>query len=129
MKINLTSIIVEDQEHALRFYTQMLGFLPKLDMMAGDYRFVTVVSPEAPDGTQLSLDAALTPAVRAYQAYLYENGMVATAFAVDDVQAEYERLSQLGVEFTHPPLDLGPVTAATFKDTCGNLIQIARFNA
>ncbi|MET9440771.1 VOC family protein [Streptomyces sp. NPDC006610] len=126
MRIHLTSVFVDDQEKALRFYTDVLGFVKKHDVpMGGEDRWLTVVSPEEPDGTELLLEPSGHPAVRPYRTALVEDGIPAAAFAVDDVHAEFERLRELGVVFTQEPLDMGSVTTAVLDDTCGNLIQIA----
>lgn len=126
MRIHLTSIFVDDQRAALDFYTNVLGFQPQHDIPLGeDTSWLTVVSPEDPDGAQLLLEPSGHPAVKPYRDALIEDGIPLAQFAVDDVQAEYERLNQRGVEFTQPPTDLGGVTVAVFDDTCGNLIQIA----
>ncbi|MFE9703067.1 VOC family protein [Streptomyces sp. NPDC005930] len=126
MKIHLTSVFVDDQAHALRFYTETLGFLKKHDVPvgAGGDRWLTVVSPEAPDGTELLLEPSGHPAVRPYRTALAEDGIPAASFAVDDVRAEFDRLRALGVRFTQEPVETGPVTTAVLDDTCGNLIQI-----
>jgi catechol 2,3-dioxygenase-like lactoylglutathione lyase family enzyme len=125
MRIHLTSVLVDDQTKALRFYTEVLGFVAKTDVPLGEHRWLTVVSPEDPEGTELVLepDGAL-PAGKAYKEALVSDGIPATSFAVDDVAAEFARLDGLGVRFTQEPTDLGPVTTAVFDDTCGNLIQI-----
>ncbi|MEV1050666.1 VOC family protein [Streptomyces sp. NPDC049887] len=126
MKIHLTSVFVDDQARALRFYTEILGFVKKHDVPVGDQdRWLTVVSPDEPDGTELLLEPARHPAARTYRDALVEDGIPLAQFAVDDVQAEHERLSALGVRFTQQPLEMGPVTTAVLDDTCGNLIQIA----
>ncbi|MFB4287264.1 VOC family protein [Nonomuraea sp. ATR24] len=125
MRIRLTSVFVDDQEKALRFYTDVLGFVKKNDVPLGEDRWLTVVSPEAPDGTELLLEPDGHPAVRPYKAALAADGIPAASFAVDDVTAEFERLRALGVTFTQEPLEMGPVTTAVLDDTCGNLIQIA----
>jgi catechol 2,3-dioxygenase-like lactoylglutathione lyase family enzyme len=125
MKINVTSIHVDDQARALAFYTDVLGFVKKTDLPAGEHRWLTVVSPEAPDGVELLLEPNDHPAARAYQEALAADGLPATSFAVDDVHAEYERLTAAGVTFVQPPTEMGPVTTAVLDDTCGNLIQIA----
>ncbi|HEV8282535.1 MAG TPA: VOC family protein [Candidatus Limnocylindrales bacterium] len=126
MKIVVTSVLVDDQEKALRFYTDILGFTKKADIpMGGDARWLTVVSPEDPDGTELLLEPDSHPAAGPFKAALVEDGIPATSFGVDDVQAEFSRLQGLGVQFTQPPTEMGPVTTAVFDDTCGNLIQIA----
>ncbi|MEU2493724.1 VOC family protein [Streptomyces sp. NPDC007883] len=126
MKIHLTSVLVDDQAEALRFYTEILGFVKKHDVPVGDEdRWLTVVSPEEPGGTELLLEPARHPAARTYRDALVGDGIPLAQFAVDDVKAEYERLSALGVRFTQEPLEMGPVTTAVLDDTCGNLIQIA----
>ena len=126
MRINLTSVLVDDQEKALRFYTDVLGFEKKFDVpMGGPDRWLTVVSPQDPDGTQLLLEPSGHPATKPFKEALVADGIPFTSFAVDDVQAEYERLRALGVQFTQEPAAMGPVTTAVFDDTCGNLIQIA----
>ncbi|HEV8281462.1 MAG TPA: VOC family protein [Candidatus Limnocylindrales bacterium] len=126
MRIVVTSVLVDDQEKALRFYTDVLGFVKKADVpMGGDARWLTVVSPEDPDGTELLLEPDSHPAAGPFKAALVEDGIPATSFGVDDVQAEFSRLKGLGVQFTQPPTEMGPVTTAVFDDTCGNLIQIA----
>lgn len=126
MKIRLTSIFVDDQAKALRFYTEVLGFVKKYDVPVGEKdRWLTVVSPEEPGGTELLLEPAGHPAVKPYRDALTGDGIPVTQFAVEDVRAEYERLSRLGVRFTQEPVDMGPVTTAVLDDTCGNLIQIA----
>ncbi|TDC62771.1 VOC family protein [Streptomyces hainanensis] len=125
MKIYVTSVFVEDQEKALRFYTDVLGFVKKHDVpLGGEARWLTVVSPEAPEGTELLLEPSGHPAVGPYKAALVDDGIPAASFAVDDVAAEFARLRALGVEFTQEPLEMGPVTTAVLDDTCGNLIQI-----
>ena len=124
MKISLNSIIVQDQEHALQFYTGVLGFEKKVDIPMGEFRWLTVVSPTAPDGTQLALEPNAHPAAVPYQTGLYESGVPQTAFEVVDVQSEFDRLKDRGVAFTMEPTDVGAAIIATFDDTCGNLIQI-----
>lgn len=126
MKIVLTSVFVNDQNHALQFYTEKLGFVKKQDVPMGEHSWLTVVSPEQPDGTELLLEPNENPAAKTYQAGLMEQGIPAASFGVDDVQKEYERLQSLGVHFTMVPTQMGPVTLAVFDDTCGNLIQIAQ---
>ncbi|MEV4880263.1 VOC family protein [Streptomyces cyaneofuscatus] len=127
MKIHLTSVFVDDQEKALRFYTDVLGFAKKHDVpLGGTDRWLTVVSPEDPDGTELLLEPDRHRAVGPYKTALVEDGIPAAAFAVDDVRAEFDRLRGLGVRFTQEPLEMGPVTTAVLDDTCGNLIQIAQ---
>jgi catechol 2,3-dioxygenase-like lactoylglutathione lyase family enzyme len=125
MRIHITSVFVDDQEKALRFYTEVLGFVKKHDVPLGDTaRWLTVVSPEDPDGTELLLEPSGHPAVGPYKTALVQDGIPATSFAVDDVPAEYERLRGLGVAFTQEPVAMGPVTTAVLDDTCGNLIQL-----
>ena len=126
MRIYLTSVLVDDQEKALRFYTDVLGFVKKTDLPVGDARWLTVVSPEDLDGPQLLLEPDSHPAAAPYKEALVADGIPATSFAVDDVHAEYERLRGLGVQFTQEPLEMESVTTAVFDDTCGNLIQIAK---
>ena len=125
MRINLASVLVDDQEKALRFYTEKLGFEKKTEVPLGEHRWLTVVSPQDPDGVELVLEPDEHPAARPFKRALVEDGIPFTSFAVEDVQAEYERLSALGVRFTQPPREMGPVTTAVLDDTCGNLIQIA----
>ena len=126
MRIYITSVLVDDQAKALRFYTDVLGFVKKADVPVGEDRWLTVVSPEDPDGPQLLLEPDNHPAAKPFKAALATDGIPVTSFAVDDVQAEYERLRGLGVQFTQEPVDMGPVTTAVLDDTCGNLIQIAK---
>ena len=127
MRINLTSVFVDDQAKALDFYTQKLGFVKKNDVpMGGEDRWLTVVSPEALDGVELLLEPSGHPAVGPFKAALVEDGIPYTSFGVADCQAEYDRLVGLGVQFTQPPTQMGPVTTTVFDDTCGNLIQIAQ---
>ena len=126
MRINLASIHVDDQAKALRFYTDVLGVVKKREIpLGGEYSWLTVVSAEDPEGTELSLEPDEHPAARPFKEALVEDGIPLTSFAVPDVAAEYDRLVALGVRFTQPPTDMGPVTTAVFDDTCGNLIQIA----
>ena len=125
MRINLASVLVDDQERALRFYTDVLGFVKKHDIPMGEDRWLTVVSPQDPDGTELVLEPSSHPAVKPFKEALVADGIPYTSFAVDDVKTEYERLRGLGVRFTQEPVDMGPVTTAVLDDTCGNLIQIA----
>ena len=125
MSINLASVLVDDQAKALRFYTDVLGFVKKNDVPLGEHRWLTVVSPEQPDGVELLLEPDAHPAARPFKDALVADGIPFTSFAVDDVHAEYERLSGLGVTFTQPPTPMGPVTTAVLDDTCGNLIQLA----
>jgi catechol 2,3-dioxygenase-like lactoylglutathione lyase family enzyme len=129
MRINLTSVFVDDQAAALTFYTEVLGFVKKTDAPAGEFRWLTVVSPDEPDGVELLLEPSAHPAVPPYKKSLVADGIPAAQFAVDDVRAEYERLKGLGVTFTQEPTEMGPVTTAVFDDTCGNLIQIAQVDA
>ncbi len=124
MRINLSSVLVDDQERALRFYTQVLGFVTKHDVPLGEHRWLTVVSPQDPDGVELLLEPDGHPAAGPFKAALVDDGIPYTSFAVDDVPAEFDRLRGLGVRFTQEPLEMGPVTTAVFDDTCGNLIQI-----
>ncbi|MFK8906526.1 VOC family protein [Streptomyces sp. YS-3] len=126
MKIHLTSVFVDDQERALRFYTDMLGFVKKHDIPLGPARWLTVVSPEEPGGTELLLEPSDHPAVRPYKTALVRDSIPAASFAVDDVRAEFERLGGLGVRFTQEPVEMDTVTAAVLDDTCGNLIQIVQ---
>ena len=125
MRIVLTNVLVDDQEKALRFYTEVLGFVKKHDVPMGEYRWLTVVSPDDPDGPELVLEPDAHPAVGPFKRALMEDGIPFTSFAVEDVQAEYERLAAAGVRFVQGPTDLGPVVTAVFDDTCGNLVQIA----
>jgi catechol 2,3-dioxygenase-like lactoylglutathione lyase family enzyme len=128
MKINVMSVMVDDQAKALRFYTDVLGFVKKREIPFGEHAWLTVVSPEQPDGTELSLEPDGHPAAQPFKRALVEDGIPFTSFAVDDVAAEYERLVGRGVRFTQPPTEMGAVTTAVFDDTCGNLIQIATEN-
>src|SRR4051812_41689 len=125
MKIHVASVLVDDQEKALRFYTEVLGFEKKTEMPLGAHRWLTVVSPEDPDGVELLLEPDEHPAARPFKSALVEDGIPFTSFAVADVEREFERLSALGVVFTQTPRVTGPVTTAVLDDTCGNLIQIA----
>ncbi len=125
MRINLASVLVDDQEKALRFYTDVLGFVKKTEFPVGEHRWLTVVSPEEPDGVELALEPDEHPAAKPFKRALVEDGIPFTSFAVEDVQAEYERLKAAGVRFVQEPTDLGQVVTAVFDDTCGNLIQIA----
>jgi catechol 2,3-dioxygenase-like lactoylglutathione lyase family enzyme len=126
MKIVTTSVLVDDQEKALRFYTDVLGFEKKDDIPVGDARWLTVVSPQDREGPELLLEPDEHPAAKPFKAALVEDGMPYTSFAVDDVQGEFERMQKLGVRFTQEPLDAGQVRTAVLDDTCGNLIQIAQ---
>jgi catechol 2,3-dioxygenase-like lactoylglutathione lyase family enzyme len=125
MRINLASVFVDDQDKALAFYTDVLGFVKKTEVPLGEARGLTVVSPEDPDSTELVLEPDAHPAVRPFKEALVADGIPFTSFAVADVHAEFARLSSLGVRFTQEPVAMGPVTTAVFDDTCGNLIQIA----
>jgi catechol 2,3-dioxygenase-like lactoylglutathione lyase family enzyme len=126
MKIVLTSVFVDDQEKALRFYRDVLGFQPKMDVPMGEHRWLTVVSPDEPEGVQLLLEPDSHPAVKPFKDALVADGIPCTSFAVEDVHEEHARLLGLGVVFTQPPVAMGPVTTAVFDDTCGNLVQIAQ---
>ena len=126
MRIHLTSIFVDDQDKALRFYTEVLGFVKKHDIpLGGEARWLTLVSPAEPEGTELVLEPDSHPAVEPFKSALVEDGIPFNSFAVDDVRSEHERLTDLGVRFVQPPINLGAVTVAVLDDTCGNLIQIA----
>ncbi|TDD84959.1 VOC family protein [Saccharopolyspora karakumensis] len=129
MRINLHSMMVDDQDKALRFYTEMLGFEVKHDIPMGEFRWITLVSPEEPHGTELVLEPDQHPAAKPFKQALVADGIPFTSFAVEDVQAEYDRLTAQGVRFTQQPTDMGPVTTAVLDDTCGNLIQIAHEKA
>jgi predicted enzyme related to lactoylglutathione lyase len=124
MRIKLSSVMVDDQDKALKFYTEVLGFAKKEDIPAGEARWLTVVSPEAPDGVELLLEPNSNPAAKTYQRALFEQGIPLTAFCVEDIQSEYERLQKLGVVFASEPRNMGTATIAVFDDTCGNLIQL-----
>ncbi len=126
MKIILTSVFVDDQDKALDFYTGVLGFQTKQDVPLGEFKWLTVVSPDAPDGTELLLEPNDNPVAKRYQEDLAAQGIPAAMFGVDDIAAEHERLRGLGVRFTMPPTAMGDVTIAVLDDTCGNLIQIAQ---
>lgn len=127
MRIVVTSVLVDDQQKALEFYTDVLGFQKKQDVPVGDARWLTVVSPQDRDGTELLLEPDAHPAAKLFKKALVEDGMPYTSFGVDDVKTDFERLSGLGVRFIQPPTEMGPVTTAVFDDTCGNLIQIAQY--
>lgn len=124
MQITLTSLFVDDQQRALRFYTEVLGFLTQHEIPLGEHSWITVVSPDQPDGPALVLEPDEHPAVRPFKEALFEDGIPFTAFAVTDLAAEHARLEDLGVRFTQPPLDTPTVITAVLDDTCGNLIQI-----
>jgi predicted enzyme related to lactoylglutathione lyase len=125
MKIKVTNIYVNDQEKALRMYTEVLGFVKKSDFTKGPFRWLTVASPEEPEGTELQLAPNDDPAARTYQKALFEQSKPAAMFFVDDVQREYDRMKSLGAEFTMPPTKVTGSTIAMVNDTCGNLIQLA----
>ncbi len=124
MRINLTNVYVDDQQAALAFYTEVLGFTTRHNLPIGEDFWITVVSPDAPDGPELLLEPADHPAVKPYRDALVGDGIPLAQFAVDDVEAEYDRLTARGVSFTQPPTDIGQAVVAVFDDTCGNLIQI-----
>ena len=126
MKIKLTSVYVEDQEKALRFYTEVLGFVKKADFSQGPFRWLTLASPEEPDGTQLQLALDNNPAAKAYQQAMFQQGQPGAMFYTDDIKADYERMKARGAEFTMPPTDVTVSTIAMLKDTCGNLIQLVQ---
>jgi predicted enzyme related to lactoylglutathione lyase len=126
MKIKLTSIYVDDQEKALRFYTEVLGFAKKTDFSQGPYRWLTVASPEDLDGIELQLAKNDNPAAKTYQQALLQQGQPAAMFFTDDIKADYERIKARGGEFTMPPTDVTASTIAMLKDTCGNIIQITQ---
>ena len=124
MKIKVTTLYVDDQDKALRFYTDVLGFVKKTDFSQGPYRWLTVAPAEEPDGTELQLARNDNPAAKAYQQALFEQGQPGAMFFTDDVKGEYERIKAHGAEFTMPPTDVTGSTIAMLKDTCGNLIQL-----
>ena len=124
MQINLTSVLVDDQEKALMFYTEVLGFEKMTDLPMGEYRWLTVTSPDGVEGIELLLEPMSLPAAQIYQKALFDAGIALTAFQTDDIQSEYERLKERGVVFRGKPTDMGPVTAVLFEDTCGNLISL-----
>lgn len=124
MKIKLSSIFVDDQDKALKFYTEVLGFVKKMEIPMGAVKWLTVVSPDEPEGTELVLEPSSNPAAQVYKKALFGQGIPCTAFAVDDIHQEHTRLEALGVVFRSKPTQMGPVTVAIFDDTCGNLIQI-----
>lgn len=128
IRINVTSVLVDDQAKALAFYTEVLGFQKRNDVPLGEHRWLTVVSPADPEGPELLLEPDGHPAAKPFKDALVEDGIPFTSFAVDDVKAEFDRLRALGVLFTQEPMDAGPVTVAVLDDTCGNLIQIASTN-
>ena len=124
MRITLTGVFVSNQDEALRFYTETLDFVKKHDVPVGEFKWLTVVSPEDPDGTELLLEPNENPVAQAYQKGLFEQGIPAASFGVEDIRAEYEKLKSQGVAFTMEPTEMGNVTIAVFDDTCGNLIQM-----
>ncbi len=126
MKIKITSVMVKDQAKALEFYTAVLGFVKKTDISMGEYRWLTVVSPEGSDEIELLLEPCVLPAAQTFQKALYDAGIPLTMFFVDHIDREYERLEKLGVSFRSKPTKAGPATVAVFEDTCGNLIQICQ---
>ena len=126
MKIVVTGIYVDNQDKALQFYTNVLGFVKKTEIPMGEHRWLTVVNPADPDGVELLLEPGCHPAVAPFKRALVEDGIPFTSFGVENVHREYERLCSAGVRFTQPPVEMGPVTTAVLDDTCGNLIQIAQ---
>jgi len=126
MRINLSSVMVDDQDKALRFYTDVLGFRPMADLPMGEYRWLTVVSPEGAEGVELVLEPMAFPPAREYQRALFEAGIPATAFLTSDIQGEYARLKERGVVFRGEPQAMGPITVVLFEDTCGNLINLVQ---
>jgi predicted enzyme related to lactoylglutathione lyase len=126
MKIKVTSVYVDNQDEALRFYTEVLGFAKKADFSQGPFRWLTVASPEEPDGTELQLALNNNPAAKAYQQAMFQQGQPAAMFFTDDVQADYERMKARGAEFSMPPTDVTASKIAMLKDRCGNLIQITQ---
>ncbi len=126
MRIKVTTLYVNDQEKALRFYTDVLGFVKKADFSQGDYRWLTVASPEDPDGTELQLALNNNPAAQTFQQALFQQGQPAAMFFTDDLQADYDRMKSRGAEFTMPPKDVTGSKIAMLKDTCGNVIQITQ---
>ncbi|ETT66955.1 hypothetical protein SAMN04488688_1232 [Paenibacillus sp. cl141a] len=126
MKIIVTSIFVQDQDRALEFYSEKLGFVKKEDVPVGEFRWITLVSPDVQDGTELLLEPNEHPAAKEYQKKIFAEGIPATMFGVEDIRKEYERLREKGVKFTMEPTKMGELTIAVFDDTCGNLIQIVQ---
>lgn len=126
MKIIVTSIFVQDQDRALGFYSEKLGFVKKEDVPVGEFRWITLVSPDVQDGTELLLEPNEHPAAKEYQKKIFAEGIPATMFGVEDIRKEYERLREKGVKFTMEPTKMGELTIAVFDDTCGNLIQIVQ---
>jgi predicted enzyme related to lactoylglutathione lyase len=129
MKIKLSSVYMEDQDKALKFYTEVLGFVKNKEIPLGEFKWLTVVSPEEPEGTELVLEPNSNPATKAFQSAIHKQGIPLTAFAVDDIQKEYSRMKKLGAVFTTGPTKMGPVTVAVFDDTCGNLKQLYQESA
>lgn len=126
MKIKLNSVFVDDQDKALQFYTEVLGFVKNKDFPVGQFKWLTVVSPEEPDGVELLLEPNDNPAARTFQEAIFKQGIPARSFVVEDIQQEYERMKKLGVSFSMEPTKAGPATVAVFDDTCGNLIQLVQ---
>jgi catechol 2,3-dioxygenase-like lactoylglutathione lyase family enzyme len=129
MKIKLNGVLVGDQDKALRFYTEVLGFTKKKDIPVGEFRWLTVASPESPDDIELVLEPNEHPAAKTFQEAMFQYGRPSTAFEVDDIEAQYQRMKNMGVSFTKPPTKAGPITMAVFDDTCGNLIELYQPNA
>lgn len=129
MHIKFTSVFVDDQDKALKFYTETLGFVMKHDVPVGQFRWITVASPEDPDAAELLLEPNDNAAAATFQQAIFQQGIPAAMFVVDDIQAEFERLKNQGVRFTMEPTSMGPTTVAVLDDTCGNLIQIAQMQA
>jgi predicted enzyme related to lactoylglutathione lyase len=126
MRIRLTSVYVDDQDKALAFYTEVLGFVKKMDFPVGQFKWLTVVSPEEMDGVQLLLEPSDNPATRTFKEALFQQGIPLASFAVDDIQHKFDRMKQFGVVFLMEPTKTGPATVAVFDDTCGNLIQLTQ---
>jgi predicted enzyme related to lactoylglutathione lyase len=126
MKLKLTSVFVDDQDKAFKFYTEVLGFVKKQDIPLGEFKFLTVVSPEEPNGTELLLEPSDNPATKTFKQAIFAQGIPLATFFVEDIQQEYERMKKLGVKFTMEPTAMGPTTIAMFDDTCGNYIQLAQ---
>ncbi len=126
MKIEISSVLVDDQDKALKFYTEVLGFVKKTDIPLGKFKWLTVVSPEGPQDIELLLEPNENPAAKTFQKAIFDQGIPLTAFTVQDIQSEYQRMKKLGVVFRTEPTETGPVTVAVFEDTCGNLIQLVQ---
>lgn len=126
MKIRLTSVFVDDQEKALKFYTEVLGFVKKKDFPVGAFKWLTVASPEEPDGVELLLEPDDNPAAKTFKTAVFQQGIPVATFFVEDIHQEHQRMQQLGVVFRQEPVQMGPTTIAVFEDTCGNLIQICQ---